>query len=117
MMRCVHCDTELVAPVRSEYWERQARLSHLALPEMLRLFFVCGLFSCRHQHETQEPLDSGRAQARLLGGCVRARLYSAGNADRSLSLVMVVRTGGVALAVGGPRAIVLPSSGAPRSDS
>jgi hypothetical protein len=20
MMRCVHCDTELVAPVRSEYW-------------------------------------------------------------------------------------------------
>src|SRR6516165_4447233 len=30
-----------VAPVRSE---RQARLSHLALPKMLRLFFVCGLF-------------------------------------------------------------------------
>ena len=20
MMRCIHCDTELVAPVRSEYW-------------------------------------------------------------------------------------------------
>jgi hypothetical protein len=27
--------------------ERKARLSHLALPEMLRLFFVSGLLSCR----------------------------------------------------------------------
>ena len=26
MMRCVHCDTELVAPVRSEYWsDKHAR--------------------------------------------------------------------------------------------
>ena len=46
MMRCVHCDTELVAPVRSEYWTDKHVLSHLALPEMLRLFFVSGLLSC-----------------------------------------------------------------------
>ena len=45
-----------------------------------------------------EPLDSRHAQARLLRGRVGARLHSAGNADRSLGLVMVVRTGGVALA-------------------
>src|SRR5215813_15550735 len=29
--------------------ERQARLSHLALPEMLRLFFVRGVFSYRDE--------------------------------------------------------------------
>src|SRR5215469_10283562 len=30
--------------------ERQARLSHLALPEVLRLFFVSGLLSRRDRH-------------------------------------------------------------------
>jgi hypothetical protein len=30
--------------------ERQARVSHLALSEMLRLFLVCGFPSCRHRH-------------------------------------------------------------------
>ena len=25
MMHCVHCDTELVAPVKSEYWSEFAR--------------------------------------------------------------------------------------------
>ena len=43
LVRCVHCDSELVAPVRSELLERHAGLSHLALPEMLCLFFVLGL--------------------------------------------------------------------------
>ena len=38
----------------------------------------------------------------LLRGSVGARLHSAGNADRSLGLVMVVRTIGMALAVRGP---------------
>jgi hypothetical protein len=33
MMPCAQCNTELVAPERSEYWS-------VALPEMLRLFFV-----------------------------------------------------------------------------
>ena len=48
--------------------------------------------------------SSGHAQilATLLRGSVGARLHSAGNADRSLSLVMVVRTGGVALTGGRP---------------
>src|SRR6516164_8045361 len=43
-----------------------------------------------------------RILATLLRGSVGARLHSAGNADRSLSLVMVVRTGGVALTLSGP---------------
>jgi hypothetical protein len=47
MMRCVQCDTELVAPAL----ERQAGVSHLALPEMLRLFFVSGLLFCQYRHE------------------------------------------------------------------
>jgi hypothetical protein len=34
--------------------ERKARLSHLALPEMLRLFFVSGLVSYRHRHGVNE---------------------------------------------------------------
>jgi hypothetical protein len=41
-----------------------------------------------------------RVLATLLRGSVGDRLHSAGNADRSLSLVMVVRTGGVALTGG-----------------
>ena len=61
MMRCVHCDSELIAP--------EARLSHLALPEMLRLFFVCGLFSRirtrftngRSALRQQFAADAGRA--------------------------------------------------------
>ena len=40
LVRCVHCDAELVAPVRSEYWSGN---------HACHLFFVCGLFSCRHQ--------------------------------------------------------------------
>jgi len=48
--------------------------------------------------------SSGHARvlATLLRGSVGARLHSAGNADRSLSLVLVVRTGGVALTLSGP---------------
>jgi len=43
-----------------------------------------------------------RILAALLRGSVGAQLHSAGNADRSLSLVVVVRTGGVALTGGRP---------------
>jgi hypothetical protein len=48
--------------------------------------------------------SSGHARilATLLRGSVGARLHSAGNADRSLSLVMVVHTGGVTLTLSGP---------------
>ena len=48
--------------------------------------------------------SSGHARilATLLRGSVGARLHSAGNANRSLSLVMVDRTGGVALTLSGP---------------
>ena len=43
-----------------------------------------------------------RILAALLRGSVGAQLHSAGNADRSLSLVVVVRTGGVTLTLSGP---------------
>jgi hypothetical protein len=40
--------------------ERKARLSHLALPEMLRLFFVFGLLSCRYRHGVNEGCPDRR---------------------------------------------------------
>ena len=67
---------------------------------MLRLFFVLGLFSCRRSLSAFQValLDFGHARilATLRRGRVGARLYSAGNADRSLGLVMVVRAVAVA---------------------
>jgi hypothetical protein len=50
VLRCVQCDNELVAPIRFGILEREARLSYLALREMLRLFFAAGFLFCRHRH-------------------------------------------------------------------
>jgi hypothetical protein len=60
MMRCVQCDTELVAPVRSEYWSDKHACHVWLLPEMLRLFFVYGLLSCRHRHGLNEGYPDRR---------------------------------------------------------
>jgi len=65
---------------------------------------------CRQQVRPWSDLLNGRTAssgharilATLLRGSVGARLHSAGNADRSLSLVVVVRTGGVTLTLSGP---------------
>ena len=49
MMHCVQCDNDCAH--KGRVLEREARLSCLALPEMLRLFFVPDLLFCRHRHE------------------------------------------------------------------
>ena len=62
-------------PRKVRVLEQQARLSHLALPEMLRLFRFSGLASCRYRHGVSEGYpDRGPVTVSVVAGRIRSGL-------------------------------------------
>jgi hypothetical protein len=56
-------------PRKVRVLEQQARLPHLALPEMLRLFRFSSLASCRHRHGVSEGYpDRGPVTVSVVAG-------------------------------------------------
>lgn len=51
MMRCVQCDTELVAPVRSEYWSNKHDACHIWLCPKCCACFSSVVFFPNFQHK------------------------------------------------------------------
>jgi hypothetical protein len=59
LVRCVHCDTELVAPARSEYWSDKHACHIWLCPKCFACFSSVILFSCRREYGvTEEYLDT-----------------------------------------------------------
>jgi hypothetical protein len=58
LVRCVHCDTELVAPVRSEYWSDKHACHIWLCPKCCACFSSVVSFPADANTEFTEGLDT-----------------------------------------------------------
>ena len=73
-MRCVQCDTQLVAPVRSEYWSSK-HACHIWLCPKCCACFDSRLASSRHRHGVSEGYpDRGPVTVSVVAGHIRSGL-------------------------------------------